>query len=54
MGFGDFLKKTTAYVGATTAVVTALPVLGAAGAITATGAAIATGIGVVAAASEEF
>ena len=53
MGFGDFLKKSAAYAAGTTAVITALPVLGAAGAITAAGTAIATGIGMAAAAIED-
>ena len=53
MGFGNFLKKATAYTAGVTTIITAAPVLGAAGAITAAGTAVATGIGVVAAAVDD-
>jgi len=53
MGLGRFLKKTVAYTSMTTATITALPVLGAAGAITATGTAVATGIGALAALTDD-
>lgn len=54
MGFGDFLKKAGMYTASATALITAAPVLGAAGAITAAGTGVATALGTIAAASEEL